>query len=373
MLQPTVNQFSNLQNILVVRLGAMGDIIHVMPAVKHLKTAFPSAHLTWLVEDKLEDLVKGLPEVDEVIAFPRRQWQACLKRPTRCFTMISEFQAFLGKLRKKEYDVALDFHGNFRSGLLTYLCNAKTKIGFSQGYCKEFNFVFTNVRVTPPQKKMHRVDKYLSLLRGLGIEAPYQRPSFSIPHADRLFIDNFLCNNHLDQKTIAIIHPGTSLFGKYKRWPLENYARLADRLIQESGYSVIFTWGHLEYQMAKDIVSSMRCQATIACKTSSVMQLIALLQHARLFIGGDTGPTHLASCLVVPTIAIFGPKDPLVYAPYDKNAVVVRKDIPCSPCSRRTCENVICITTITPEDVLDRVRVACTEVYAYTHTMEQSV
>jgi len=355
MQQSTANQFSNIQNILVVRLGAMGDVIHVMPAVRHLKTVFPSARLSWLVEDKLEDLVRGLPEVDEVIAFPRRQWQACLKRPTRCLTMISEFQGFLGKLRKKEYDVALDFHGNFRSGLLTYLCHAKIKIGFSPAYCKEFNFIFTGVHVTPPQKKMHRVDKYLSLLRGLGIEALYQRPSFSIPHADRLYIDNFLQDNQLGQKPIAIIHPGTSLFGKYKRWPLENYARLADRLIQEFGYSVIFTWGQMEHQMAKDIVSSMRCQATIACKTSSVMQLIALLQRARLFIGSDTGPTHLASCLGVPTIAIFGPKDPLVYAPYDKNAVVVRKDIPCSPCSRRTCENVMCITAITPEDVLARV------------------
>lgn len=353
--QTTVNQFSNLRNILVIRLGAMGDIIQVMPAVKCLKTAFPSAHLTWLVEDKLADLVKGFPDVDEVITFPRRQWQACLKRPTRCFTMVSAFQTFLGKLREREYDVALDFHGNFRSGLLTHLCNAKIKIGFSPGYCKEFNAVFTGVHVTPPQKKMHRVDKYLSLLRGLGIEAIYQRPSFSIPDADRLFIDHYLRDNRLNQKPIAIIHPGTSLFGKYKRWPLENYARLADRLIQEFGYSVVFTWGPLEYQMARDIVSSMRCHATIACKTSSILQLIALLQRARLYIGGDTGPTHLASCLGVPTIAIFGPKDPQVYAPYDKNAVVVRKDIPCSPCSRRTCDNVICITAITPEDVLDRV------------------
>ncbi|MEK7297625.1 MAG: hypothetical protein AAB069_06950, partial [Planctomycetota bacterium] len=87
MQQTTVNQFGNPRNILVIRLGAMGDIIHVMPAVKCLKTAFPSACLTWLVEDKLADLVKGLPDVSEVIAFPRRQWQACLKRPTRCFTM----------------------------------------------------------------------------------------------------------------------------------------------------------------------------------------------------------------------------------------------------------------------------------------------
>ena len=107
---------------------------------------------------------------------------------------------FLKKLRDKKYDVALDFHGNFKSGLLTYLSNAKTRIGFPKGHCKEFNFVFTNLRITPQQKKMHRVDKYLNLLRGLGIEAHYQRPVFSIPDTDRLYIEDFIHQNHLNQK-----------------------------------------------------------------------------------------------------------------------------------------------------------------------------
>lgn len=92
---------------------------------------------------------------------------------------------------------------------------------------------------------------------------------------------------------------------------------------------------------------------------SSVRQLIALIQHARIFIGGDTGPTHIASCMGIPTIAIFGPKDPVVYAPYGRNALVVRKDIPCSPCEKRSCGHVTCIHAIAPEDVFDAVRHAC--------------
>ena len=345
----------NPKNILVVRLGAMGDIVHVIPAVMNLRTAFPSAYISWLVEDKLKDLVEGLPCIDEVIVFPRRQLQTYLKYPQKYFKIIPGIRTFLKKLRNKNYDVALDFHGNFKSGLLTYLSKAKTRIGFSKGYCKECNFVFTNLQITPQQKKMHRIDKYLNLLHGLGIEPKYQKPVFSIPDTDRLYIDDFIQQNHLDKKPIAIIQPGTSLFGKYKRWPPKNYANLADRLTQELGYSVVFTWGAPEYEIIKEITSLMQYHATIACKTSSVKQLIALLQRAHIFIGGDTGPTHIASCIGIPTIAIFGPKDPVIYAPYGKNAVVIRKDIPCSPCEKRTCDHVTCINSITPDDVLDAI------------------
>src|SRR3989339_1842464 len=347
-------QFNNPKNILVIRLGAMGDIVHVMPAVKNLRSAFHSARISWLVEDKHKDLVECLPEINEVVVFPRRQWQSSLKYPQKYFKIISEARLFLKQLRNKKYDVALDFHGNFKSGLLTYLSGATTRIGFSRGYCKELSFVFSNIRITPQRKKMNRVDKYLTLLRGLGIEAHDQRPVFSIPDTDRLYIEDFFHQNHLNQKSIAIIHPGTSLFGKYKRWPPKNYADLADRLIQELGYSVIFTWGDQEHKIVEEIVSFMRYQVTIACKTS-VKQLITLLQHAHLFIGGDTGPTHIASCIGIPTVAIFGPKDPVIYAPYNDNAVVVRKDIPCSPCEKRTCDHIACIHSVAPDDVFDAV------------------
>lgn len=349
-------RFGNAKNILVVRLGAMGDIVHVIPAVKNLKMKFPSAHIAWLVEDKHGDLVEGIPEIDEVIVFPRRQCQKLLKSPQNYIRILSLMRLFLKKLRNRKYDIALDFHGNFKSGLLMYLSGARTRIGFSRGYCKEFNFLFTNLRITPQQKRMHRIDKYLSLLHGLGIKAYYQRPVFFIPETYRLYINDFLCQNHLNQKSIAIIHPGTSMFGKYKRWLPENYAHLADALTKEFNCSVVFTWGDLEYDLIEKIISFMRYRATIACKTSLVRQLIALIEHACLFIGGDTGPTHIASCIGIPTIAIFGPKDPVIYAPYDRNALVVRKDIPCSPCEKRKCDHVTCINVITPEDVLSVIR-----------------
>ena len=345
----------NPKNILVVRLGAMGDIIHVIPAVKNVREALPASKITWLVEDKIKDLVEMVPEVDEVLVFPRKRWQSWLLRPERYFQFISEMFAFFKQLNMKRYDIVLDFHGNFKSGLLGYLSAAKIRVGFSRGYCKEFNYIFTNVHVTPRQKTMHRIEKYLSLVQGLGIEADYKKPVFSVPEQDNDYIDDFILKNHLGQKRLAIIHPGTSLFGKYKRWPTEKYARLSDKLIADFGYAVVFTWSGPEYNIAEDIRSHMHFPAIIACKTASVKQLVALLQRADIYIGGDTGPTHLASCLGIPTIAVFGPKDPVVYAPYDENASVVRKDIHCSPCEKRRCDHITCIHSITPDDVYSEV------------------
>jgi ADP-heptose:LPS heptosyltransferase len=125
--------------------------------------------------------------------------------------------------------------------------------------------------------------------------------------------------------------------------------------MEELGFAVIFTWGAQEYKLAEEILSLMRRPAIIACETT-VKKLIALLQRARLFIGSDTGPTHIASCLEIPTVAIFGPKDPAIYSPYGDNTVVVRKDIPCSPCTKRTCNHVSCIVSITPGDVFEAIR-----------------
>ncbi|MGQ3685844.1 MAG: glycosyltransferase family 9 protein [Candidatus Loosdrechtia sp.] len=345
------NQLESPENILVVRLGAMGDVVHVIPAVRNLRTAFSSAHITWLVEDKLKDLVEGIPDIDELIIFPRKQCQDFLKYPGKYGKIISEMHRFFKRLRSRKYDIALDFHGNFKSGLLTFLSGAGTRVGFSRGHCREFNFIFSNLRVTPQGKKIHRIDKYLNLLRGIGINTEYQRPVFSIPDTDRLHIETFIHQSNLREKPLAIIHPGTSLFGKFKRWQPKNYAILADRLIQDFGYSVVFTWGGSEYGIAEEIASLMQYKAIIACKTESAMQLIALLHHASIFIGSDTGPTHIASSIGIPTIAIFGPKDPVVYAPYGKNTIIVRKEISCSPCEKRTCDHVTCINSIAPEDV----------------------
>jgi ADP-heptose:LPS heptosyltransferase len=156
------------------------------------------------------------------------------------------------------------------------------------------------------------------------------------------------------------IHPGTSEFGAFKRWPGPSYAALADRLTAELDASVVVTWGPRERGVAEDVIRQMTRQGILGPQTRSVKDLSALLEHVDLFIGGDTGPMHIASAMGTPVVAIFGPKDPAIYGPYGEKRLIVRKDLPCSPCTKRRCDNPICMTSVTPDDVLEAARRALT-------------
>jgi ADP-heptose:LPS heptosyltransferase len=112
--------------------------------------------------------------------------------------------------------------------------------------------------------------------------------------------------------------------------------------------NVVFTWGPYEFGVVKEILKKMKHEAIPACETRSIKQLI---KHASLFIGGDTGPLHIASTLNIPVVGIYGPKDPEIYGPYNGKAIVIKKDVPCSPCRKRTCGDPICMSSILPEDV----------------------
>jgi lipopolysaccharide heptosyltransferase I len=343
------------KKILIVRLSAIGDVVHVLPALRSLRSNFPDSKITWLVEDKASDILNDHPDIDEVITFPRRKWQRNILKISKITNTVSEIFSFYKKLRKDRYDVVIDFQGNLKSGVMTIVTGSKNRIGFEKGYCKEFNYLFTTHRISPPHKRMHKIDKDLALLRGLDIETSFHRPELPVSKADEKYISKFLRTNINDSLPIIVVQPCTSRFGSYKQWPVSNYALLADKILESYEANVIFSWGPGEIKVVKKIVRNMKHKALVACKTKSIKQLIELIRRADLFIGGDTGPLHIASILDIPTVGIYGPKDPVIYGPYNSKAVVVRKELWCSPCKKRTCPDPECMTSILPEDVFHAV------------------
>jgi len=343
------------EKILIVRLSAIGDVVHVLPALRSLRSNFPDSKITWLVEDKASDILKGHPDIDEVITFPRRKWRRNILKIDKITNILSEIFSFYKKLRKNCYDIVIDFQGNLKSGVMTLMTGSENRIGFEKGYCKEFNYLFTTHRIRPPHKRMHKIDKNLTLLRGLDIETSFHRPELPVSKADEKYISKFLSTNVNNSLPIIVVQPCTSRFGSYKQWPVSNYALLADKILESYEANVIFSWGHGEIKVVKKIVGNMKRKALVACKTKSIKQLIELIRRADLFIGGDTGPLHIASILDIPTVGIYGPKDPVIYGPYHGKAVVVRKELWCSPCKRRTCPDPECMTSILPEDIFHAV------------------
>ena len=337
--------------ILIVRLGAVGDCVHVLPALTALREHFPRAHIGWLIEDKSESLIRSHPLLDEVIVLARRRWASDSRRLVRLPRAVRDVVRSIANLRTKRYDVAIDFQGNCRSGLWAFLSGARERIGFAGHTQREANYLLMRRHIRPPRERLHKVEKNLSLLRGIGIHPGRLKPVLPPRDQEAKTVQKWADMNGLvaDLPTAAI-HPGVSRFGFFKRWPAEAYAQLARRLDQEGVQSVI-TWGPGEREEAERIRTLAAGTAILGPETRSLLALAEVLRRCQLFVGSDSGPLHLASAAGTPTIALFGPKDPVRYGPLGAPSQIVRAGVECSPCLRRSCSDPVCMTTLSPDRV----------------------
>ena len=344
------------RKILVIRLSAVGDVIRTLPAVKALKEKEPSSHIAWVVEEHSKSFLESQPEINEVILFPRKRWTKGIKSPLTWWRTAREVRDFTKGLRQKRFDVALDFHGMLKSGLISFVSGAPTRIGFGQRSTKEGNFLFCNVRVELPRREINRYERNLLLLRGIGLEVKEVPGGLHIPPDDREEMDLFFGPSAaLSSKPLIAIHPGTSVKTPYKRWMQDRYSQLADRLIRELESRVIFTWGPDELEWVEEIRKGMKGPSMLGPRTKSLTQLGEVYRRCNLYIGGDTGPMHVASLVGTPIVAIWGPTHPVVNEPFGKH-IMVRKEVGCNPCRKQFCKEVTCLTSVTVEDVFQAAR-----------------
>ncbi len=344
----------NPKKILIIRLSAIGDVVDVLPALRSLRSNFPESRISWLVEDRASEILSDHPDIDEVIVFPRKKWQREILKPNMVLRTISDAMSFYKKLHSEGYDLVLDFQGNIKSGIMDMITGTDNRVGFGKGFCKEFNYLFTRHKAYPQNKREHRIDKNLSLLNEIGFKTRFQNPELPVSRQDQQYISGFIDENNSNSVPIIIINPCSSEYGSYKRWSTVNFAKLADMILEKHKVKVVFIWGPGELEIVNDIVTYMEQKALVSCKTT-MKQLIELIRLADLYIGGDTGPLHIASTLCIPSVAIFGPKDPILYGPYHENAAIISKELACSPCRNRACSSPECLTTILPEEVFQAV------------------
>ena len=341
------------KKILIIRLGAIGDVIRTLPALNALRKRYPHNHIAWIVEENSESILAGHPQLDEVIIVHRKRWEANIFNALTFFQTIKEILSFIKQLREKKFDVVLDFHGLFKSGILSFLSGADKRIGFKRKFTKEFNFLFNNYHVLLPEKRINRVKRNLFLLHQMGIYSNIKKAIFPLSDDDKTAINIFFKQNlNLNHNPIIVIHAGSSKNTWYKRWETVKYAQLADMLITEFDAQVIFTWAGSEIETVKKIAGMMKKNPIIACPTNSLRELTELIKRCDLYIGGDTAPMHIAAFSNIPVLAIFGPTDPIINAPFGNNiSFVIRKDLPCSPCRNRKCKKLDCIKEISCEEV----------------------
>lgn len=335
--------------LVVLRLGALGDVANTLPAVSALRRALPDAHIAWIVEQGSRDLVAASGVANEVIVFPRRTIASDFRRPWTWHRGIAGFWRFMRTLRAKHYDCILDFQGNLKSGLMTFTSGCPAKVGFARGHCREGNWLFTNLQAMPKSRRMARAEKNAALAQVVYPELELGLVSIPV-NADKAGVAASFAAEFPARGPLVVMHPGTSAFGEFKRWPPERYGALAAWMSERLGARCAVTWGPSERALADEVSAASKGAARPA-PALDVAGLIELLRTADLVVAADTGPLHVAALLQRPVVALYGPKDPDIYGPYGTRCEMVRAGSSCSPCGRRRCDHGRCMKEITVEMV----------------------
>lgn len=308
-------------SLLIVRLGAMGDIIHALPAVAALRQAFPSANLGWLVEERWAELLctssyslsgprsPQRPLVDCVHTVTTKQW----RHAPLSFNTWQQIGSNVRQLRDVHYDAVIDFQGAIRSALLARWSGAPVVYGYTKPR-EGAAIIFYSRKITT--NRAHVVEQAIELVEAViakpTVPAPFQFPVD--PDAETK-----VAAITATGKSFAILNPGAGWGAK--RWPPERYAQVARELAKD-GLCSFINYGPGEGDLAEAVEKASAGTARrVSC---SISELVALTRRASLFVGGDTGPMHLAAALKIPVVAIFGPTNPARNGPFRTRSVVLR-------------------------------------------------
>ncbi len=345
-----------IERILIIRLSAIGDVIRVLPSLGLLRKRFHKAKISWVVEEAASNILGGMREIDEIIVFPKNRISRKLKNPLTFFCAVSRFLKFSKELRRRSFDVALDYHGLFKSGVISFFSGAPVRLGFAKGFSKELNHLFNNRKIKLPVPKLSRITRNLLLTKELTGVDDVGDVHIGTTAEDRRVADIIEAEYLSGERPRIIVHPGTSPRTPYKRWGADRYAALSDILVSRLKAEVIITFGPGEEDTAGEVKDAMKHGATILDRPMRLRELAELYRRSDVYVGGDTGPMHIASFVGTPVVAIFGPTDPIENEPYVKTPfVMIRRPAACSPCRKRSCTRGDCFEGITPEEVADEV------------------
>jgi len=339
-------------NILIVKLSAVGDVVHTLPALAGLRKRYPRAHITWVIEETAADLIASHPSLDRVIVFYRKQWIEAF-RGGRFREAGREIRSFLKTLRDRPYEMVIDFHGLFKSAAVVGLSGGRRKLGYDS--LQELSGLFYNEKI-PENMEKHAVDRYLDFLTYLG--AVSDVPEFLIPVA-RENIDHvarLLRESGIEPDTDPFVAINPVALWDTKLWDPGKFAELSSRIIRELNMPVVLTGSVKEQPYLHDIQMRLTRPAVNLAGQTSLKDLACLYRLAALVVTTDSGPMHIAAAVKTPVVALFGPTDPARTGPYGEGHTVIRHALSCSPCFLKQCDSRQCMEAIRVDDVFAAVK-----------------
>ena len=343
-------------NILIVRLSSIGDVVHTLPVLSSLRHTFLKDKIGWIVEDLSAPLLEDHPMIDHLFVIPKKRWRGKFFK-----YLFSEIIPFYKNLRNTHWDVAIDLQGLSKSGITTFLSGAKLRIGFGGEESREINRFFINKQFTPPKDENHIVKRNLSLLNPLGIKNPRPEFPFNIKRESEIWTETYFKELGWQDKSFIIINIGGGW--ETKRLSVEVLAETGYKLAKESSKNLFFVWGPGEEELTKRIAQILKEKREINWKiapATNLQQLLSIIKRSYLFLGGDTGPTHIAGGLGIPVISFYGASDSRRNGPYSEKALVIQKfEFDCVPCWKTKCifrdkRMLQCLRSISPEDFVEK-------------------
>jgi heptosyltransferase-1 len=335
--------------LLIVKLGSIGDIVHTLPSLSAIRQALPRAEISWVVERRAAEILRDNPILNRLIEVDTK---ALRRWPVSGETLLAPRQQ-LRRLRASTFDTALDFQGLLKSASIARLSGARRSYGFAREALREPPSRFLLNKTVRVPLRSHVIVKNLALVEGaLGIPVPKDPADFEFPLATSRAHEAEAAEAAASvDEHFAILNPGGGW--PTKLWSAERFGALADELWTHYGLASLVTYGPGEHELAETVLSFSRTGKARAV-SPSLKGFYALAKRASLYVGGDTGPTHLAVAAGTPVAGLFGPTEWWRNgSPRPEDICIERNDIDCRvDCHRRSCSNWICMD-ISVEQVLN--------------------
>ncbi|MBX9685832.1 MAG: glycosyltransferase family 9 protein [Candidatus Obscuribacterales bacterium] len=365
--------------VLIIRLSAMGDIVHGLPAAALLKKRLPGLELSWLVEAAGIPLLEGNPVVDRLIVFPKKKWLQQLPSVSGFFATTAEAQRFVGMLRASKFDAVLDFQGLLKSSLLGFLSGSNLRLGFKgtrEGaesllthaldvgdyFGSQSHVVDLNIRLADYACRLLQ-----SALPGTAGDTQaenqsyiYDSVEFPLPQADaeaKSFAQSVVSGfGSVEGAPLIAFIPGTTWQSKI--WESKNWIELGKLCLERKGASLLLLGGRSEQKSNAEIAAALGARVIDLSGKTDIKQLIALFAMTDIVVGADTGPLHLAAASGNPRVlAVFGSTPPERNGPYGPQCRYISLNLDCQPCFRKTCPlgTLACLKELSPEAVFAQI------------------
>ena len=362
----------DFRRILLIKLSAVGDVVHTIPVLNKLRRRYPSARIDWLVTPAIADLIRHHPAVSNVVLFIRQDWAT----PWRA-AALARVAKLAAELRRARYDLIVDMHGQFRTALFTLAAGAPVRIGFDrprpevwhasertfprEAYkhawkgAREASWLAYTHRIPVPTLDVHAVDRYLTVGPMLGLDDGPADFSFPVPADAVARVEALLRANGIAGGTdLLLCAPGTNW--ETKHWSAERFAEVARHFLMR-GRRFVLIGSERERAVCARVAAAAPGTVDL-CGATSLTELAALVLRSSGAITNDSGPMHMAVALDRPVVSVFGPTDALWIGPYRRPDAVLRADLPCAPCYLRQLRHCrhghACMGEIAAADVIER-------------------